>query len=701
MTRGEAHRYRNEWILLGIALLCLAAFIGYSLNQERVQIEARERDRLQVQAQVIDENLGRQLEGVNNALVRVRDDIPSWNSKTIGQSGSHVLVALRGAMPGVRAMGIFDADGTALASTRQELIGRTLIKDRAFFNVPRERPDPNVLYVSPPFKSVLGVYSINVVRSVVGSRGEFAGIVAATLEPAYFEVVLRSVLYATDMRTALVHGDGTAFLFMPEYERGIGSNVAVPGSFFTRHRDSGQAASVLTGHAFLAGEERMMATRTVRPARLHMDNPLIIHVSRDVSAIYRSWRRSVVGLGGTYGLFALAAILSLYFAQRRRRTFDRAAARHQAEQQESAERLKLATETAGMGVFEYDRVSGRMTWDDAMLALHGIDPAAFTSRYEDWRNSVLAEDRPAAEAALQAPGEEGGQFSVQYRVKRGDGQVRMIRTLAQARRSPAGPAAKLVGVSEDITERMRYEDQLRRLNEELERRVEERTHALQVANRELEAFSYSVSHDLRAPLRAISGFTQMIEDGYAAQFDEPGRALLARVRAGAQRMGDLIDDLLKLSQISRQKLTIGPVDLSALAREAAEELGAADPGRRIEWVIAPGVMSKGDPGLLRVALRNLIGNAWKYSSRREEARIEFGVTGEQGRTEYFVRDNGAGFDMVYAGKLFGAFQRLHSPSEFPGTGVGLATVARVVHRHGGDVRAEARVGEGASFFFTL
>ena len=253
----------------------------------------------------------------------------------------------------------------------------------------------------------------------------------------------------------------------------------------------------------------------------------------------------------------------------------------------------------------------------------------------------------------------------------------------------------------DLTDRKRHEDELLRLNTDLERRVVERTHALEVANRELESFSYSVSHDLRAPLRAIEGFSRLLENEYVEKFDERGKDYFKRIRGGSIRMGILIDDLLDLSRISRQKMQREPVDLSMLARQAADELQSTEPGRRVEWVIAPKITAQGDPGLLRIVVQNLIGNAWKYSSKRDSARIEFGACERDGRPAYFVRDNGDGFDMAYADKLFGAFQRLHSPGEFPGTGIGLATVKRVIHRHNGEVGAESRVGEGATFYFSL
>jgi signal transduction histidine kinase len=241
-----------------------------------------------------------------------------------------------------------------------------------------------------------------------------------------------------------------------------------------------------------------------------------------------------------------------------------------------------------------------------------------------------------------------------------------------------------------------------------ERASEDLEHAnreLEATNSELEAFSYSVSHDLRAPLRSIDGFSQIILEDYADDFDEEGKDYLGRVRAASQRMGRLIDDLLGLSRVTRGNMERRRVDLNALAREVDGELREAKPERKVEFSVQKGLEVWGDSKLLRVALVNLIGNAWKFTEKEPEAKIEFGQDEDlswRGHVPvYYVRDNGAGFEMAYADKLFGAFQRLHGEDEFEGTGIGLATVQRVVHRHGGRIWAEGQVGRGATFYFTL
>ena len=255
--------------------------------------------------------------------------------------------------------------------------------------------------------------------------------------------------------------------------------------------------------------------------------------------------------------------------------------------------------------------------------------------------------------------------------------------------------------SELITERKQAEEKVRQLNLELEERVRSRTAALESANRELEAFAHSVSHDLRAPLRGIDGWSQALLEDYGERLDAQAHQYLGRVRSEAQRMGMLIDDLLHLSRVGRTELVPTPVDLTALAETLVARLREANANRNIDFILAPNLKCIGDARLLEIALTNLLSNAVKFTGPRNRARVEFGRTQDQGSPAYFVRDNGVGFDMAYAKMLFAPFQRLHKTSEFPGTGIGLATVQRVVHRHGGRVWAEARVGEGATIYFTL
>ncbi|MDE1163268.1 MAG: CHASE3 domain-containing protein [Acidobacteriaceae bacterium] len=243
--------------------------------------------------------------------------------------------------------------------------------------------------------------------------------------------------------------------------------------------------------------------------------------------------------------------------------------------------------------------------------------------------------------------------------------------------------------------------ELRVSNASLEERVAERTHELQVSNQELEAFSYSVSHDLRAPLRTIDGFSLALKEDFSDKLNDEGLDYINRVRGGVQRMGTLIDALLQLSRVTRSDVQRERFDLSQLATNVFNELAAGDPSRTVEWVGQPGILVMADPRLMRVALENLIGNSWKFTSKTEGARIEFGSGLRDGQTVYFIKDNGAGFDMQYVDRLFTAFQRLHGDRDFKGSGIGLATVSRIIRRHLGTIGAEGEAGHGATFFFTL
>jgi PAS domain S-box-containing protein len=249
----------------------------------------------------------------------------------------------------------------------------------------------------------------------------------------------------------------------------------------------------------------------------------------------------------------------------------------------------------------------------------------------------------------------------------------------------------------DVTQRKRMEEDVQKLNDDLKQRASQ----LEAANKELEAFSYSVSHDLRAPLRSIDGFSHVLLEDYGEQLPDEGRNYLERVRAAAKRMATLIDDLLNLSRVTRTPLQLRFTNLSRMAEEIVHSLRESAPGRQVTFIAEPDLMVEGDPHLLHIVMENLLSNAWKFTSKQKQPRIEFGQKSHAGERTFYVRDNGVGFDMAYADKLFGVFQRLHSISEFPGTGVGLATVQRIVAIHGGRIWADSAEGMGATFYFTL
>lgn len=245
------------------------------------------------------------------------------------------------------------------------------------------------------------------------------------------------------------------------------------------------------------------------------------------------------------------------------------------------------------------------------------------------------------------------------------------------------------------------EEELNKYREHLEELVRERTIKLEASNKELEAFSFSASHDLRAPIRTIDGFSQALLEDYKDKLDMQGKNYLIRIRSATSHMIELIDDLLQLSRITRAEMNIEQINLTGIARSVIDELHKSQPERYVETRIADGLEETADSRLMRIVLENLMGNSWKFTGKKAHAVVEFGFMKNGDRKTYFIRDNGVGFDMAYADKLFAPFQRLHTDDEFPGTGIGLATVQRIIHRHEGRVWAEGQINKGATFYFTL
>lgn len=310
-------------------------------------------------------------------------------------------------------------------------------------------------------------------------------------------------------------------------------------------------------------------------------------------------------------------------------------------------------------------------------------------------------DPDRARAGYEHVFRDGSAHDLPLKIRHRDGHVTEVLYNASVFRNADGRVAGIFAAARDVGALRQAEREIRALNANLERRVDERTRELAAANRELQEFIYSVSHDLRTPLRAVDGFSQTVIEDYGEVLGEQGQGDLRRVRKAAQRMGELIDALLSLSRLRGGRVALADVDLSVLARRAAAELMSADPERTVELKIADGLVAEADAALLAIVVENLLSNAWKFTAGESEARIEVGVEKREGRPVFFVRDNGCGFDPAYAHKLFTPFQRLHAADEYSGTGIGLATVARVLERMGGSYWAESRPGEGATFFFTL
>jgi PAS domain S-box-containing protein len=381
--------------------------------------------------------------------------------------------------------------------------------------------------------------------------------------------------------------------------------------------------------------------------------------------------------------------------------------------QRTARRLHDAAHVAQLGHWELDLVTSGLHWSDEVFDIFGLTRTGFGADYQAFLHRVHPDDRAGLQAAQDAVLAGGPALDVAHRIVCDDGTVRWVHERALLERDAEGRPVSLVGTVQDVTAVVNLRHALeetraaalaesQRLNAELEARVVARTAELEAANKELETFAYSVSHDLRAPLRAIAGFSDILLREHAAQLDDQGQRFLQRVVAATERMGRLIDDLLDLSRVARLAPERRPVDLSALATRLLEERAEHEPERRVEWQVEADLLVDADPRLLEIALENLLGNAWKFTRDRQPAHIRvWRERAPDGTPVYTIDDDGAGFDPRYAERLFGVFQRLHNDSEFPGTGIGLATVQRVIHRHGGRVWAEGRPGAGCTIRFTL
>jgi PAS domain S-box-containing protein len=407
----------------------------------------------------------------------------------------------------------------------------------------------------------------------------------------------------------------------------------------------------------------------------------------DRSAALRAQAREtrLAVLGGTSLALGLALVASVLV---RGELAGRQAAEHALRLSEERGRL-LVGSVRDYAIYMIDPTGRVVSWNRGAEQIKGYSADEIVGRHFSCFYPPEAVAAGAPEHALRVAAEAGRFEDETWRVRK-DGSRFWADVVITAIRDDNGTLLGYAKVTRDLTERKRNDELLRR-----------HTAQLEAANAELDAFAYSVSHDLRAPLRSLDGFSQALLEDYADRLDQQGKDHLQRVRLASQRMAQLIDDLLNLSHVTRSEMRLESVDLSELARAVAADLQKNEPNRQVEFTITPDLVVRADRGLMRVVLDNLMGNAWKFTGKQPHAHIALGVKKHDGGPAYFVRDDGAGFDMAYVDKLFGAFQRLHGVTEFAGTGIGLATVQRVIHRHGGRVWAESELDRGATFYFTL
>jgi PAS domain S-box-containing protein len=351
-------------------------------------------------------------------------------------------------------------------------------------------------------------------------------------------------------------------------------------------------------------------------------------------------------------------------------------------------------------IFRMDPEGIITSWNEGVERVLGYSEAEWLGKHASIIFTPEAREQGVPEQEMSEAIATGQAMDDRWH-QRKDGTRLWINGVMTALLNKDGKLLGFAKIMRDNTKLKQAQAALQESNHQLEYRVRQRTAELQARNQELEDFKRSVSHDLRAPLRGIDGFSHALEEDYGEVLDETGQEYLRRIRTGAGRLAELMDNLLVLAEISRTRVRHERVDLSRLAENVVKALRTSDPERRVEVRVREGVIAEGDEGLLALALTKLLDNAWKFTEGRDNPRIEFGITSADGQEVYFVRDNGVGFDMKYGDKLFVAFQRLHSPSEFDGTGIGLAIVQRIVHAHGGKVWAESEERKGATFYFTV
>ncbi|MCK2088876.1 response regulator [Thauera aromatica] len=705
MTALIRDRFQIEWLLLIASLLVVGCALGWSNYREYDGIGRHEHDRLGVQARVIEHSVSRTLDVINRTLTNIRDNLPVWQLQQdrVDRANSR-LAAFADAMRSVRTFLVLDASGKVIAASRPELLGQNF-SERQYFQTPRAQPDPDRLYVSPPFRTVLGVWTMIVTRMVPGPDGSFAGVITATLDPEELRAELGAVLYEPDMWAALAHGDGLLLMTEPAVNELPGKNLAQPGSFFTRHMNSGLTAQVLEGTVLATGEYRLMALHTIWPAGLRMDKPLVAAISRDVGALYADWRQRAWYEAGLFGTFALLSLVWLQRSQRRRRWLQAQQGQADAALAESERFMRsLVDIIPGMvGYWDNDlrcRFANKsyLEWfGKSPEEMQGIEIAALMGeelfrQNEPFIRGALAGQPQEFERTLIKPDGSIGYTWAHYIPDVVGGHV------------VGGHVLGFFAHVADISAIKRIQQQLEVSNAELEKRSIE----AEAASRAKSAFVANMSHEIRTPMNAVLGLLQLLE---LTRLDARQLDYVRKAQGAGQSLLGLLNDILDFSKVEAGKLELDvlPFRLDEMLRNLSVMLAGAVRSQAVEvlFQLDPGLPHalRGDGLRLQQVLLNLAGNAIKFTERGEVvvALKLLEETPEAVHIEFSVRDTGIGIAPDVLPRLFSAFEQADASTtrRFGGSGLGLAISRRLVQLMGGELAVESVPGQGSHFHFSV
>ena len=531
-------------------------------------------------------------------------------------------------------------------------------------------------------------------------EGPLAGLILLRLDPDrfLFSLIQSWPVPSSTAETLLVERQGEEVVFLNElrHARGTALNLRIPLS----RKDIAGVKAALGESGFVEAMD-YRGKRVLADVQAIPDSPwfIVAKIDEDEVIAPLRWRALLTGVVVLLIVVAAGAGILLWW-QVRSTAFARRVCDAEDAEMAWAQRYELVVEVSGQVPYDYHVSTGVIEWRRNIETLLGFS-AAEIGGFEQWKALLHPDDRQKTLEHLDRAEWECAYWDAEYRMRHRNGEYVWIRDRGFFVPDAQGKAERQLGMLEDITERKRAEEEIRNLNVTLEQRVAERTALLEAANEDREAFSYSVAHDLRAPLRAIDGFSRILLDEQAQRLDAEGKRLLGVIRGSTGQMGQLIDALLTFSSMGRAQMSRAAIDMTALARGIWDALAPEREGRDIDFAISDLPMAQGDREMIRIVITNLLSNAIKFTRPKKSAIIRLdGHSTSQGAL-FSVEDNGVGFDQQYVWKLFGVFQRLHSTSDFEGTGVGLALVKRIVKRHGGRVWAEGQVGAGATFYFTL